>query len=105
MAAIIPFDGYPNTTFTINLAGQVVRIYLKYYVPFDKWYISVRSIEGESYIESAQLVNNGLVFGDFKVPEFQGDIKCVPTAQEFGEPGRDSFGTTHNLIFLTEAEL
>ena len=105
MAAIIPFDGFPNTTFTINLDGQVVRIYLKYYSTFDKWYISVRSIEGESFIESAQLVNNGKVFGDYKVPEFRGDIVCRPTAQEFGEPGRDSFGSTHNLIYIPEAEL
>ena len=99
MALQIPLLDIPRQSLNVRLAGQEVKLTV-WYQPYDNaWYASLESPPATPIVTSRRLVSGGSLLSGLAV-EFAGDIACVPTSPDGGEPGRNAWSTTHRLIYL-----
>lgn len=97
----IPVTNDARQTFTTVLDGQEVRILLWY---ADAWYISLSYVGGVDIVNGARLNCSTPLMQSILTP-FIGDIIPVPSASETSVLGRNAWGTTHILSYLTPQEV
>ena len=102
----IPVTNDADQIFTTTLDGQVVRIRIVWQDQGGSWFISLLTTT-EIPIISFTRVRSNITVINFKLVNFNGDFVAVPLDVTALEPGRNAWGITHELYFLTagEAEL
>ena len=95
MAQQIQLTNDARLTFRTILGGQNVRV-LAWWQPLDaSWYLTLSWLDGRVIIAGARLVENGRPL-DGQVTDFAGSIVVDGT----GHPGRNSWATTHRLLYV-----
>lgn len=100
----IPITNDARQTFTTILENQEVRITAWYQDDGDGWYITLEHVDGRVIIQGARLNCSVPLLQDILV-DFVGDIVPVPVAIETSILGRNPWGTTHTLSYLTPTEM
>ncbi len=99
MAQVVPLTDDARQTFRTSLGAQSVRLTL-WWQPFDRaWYLSASFLDGTNIINGVRLVEKGRPLDDV-LTTFEGAFFI----EGIGEPGRNAWTATHNLIYLTAAE-
>lgn len=95
MASIVRLTNDARQTFTTVLGGSSLRLTAWWQPSDDHWYLSVGDIT-----HSVRLVERGLPLAGLDTG-LDGQLFVYGD----GAPGRQAWGSTHHLIYLTNAEL
>ena len=104
----IPLTNDADQIFTTTLGGQVVRVRATWQDQGESWFLSVLDGAGNYLFANTRLrsgvpvVNFRLI--DFEGAPFEGDFIPVPLDVTTLEPGRNAWGATHELFYLTADE-
>ena len=102
MAQRIPLTTRARETFRTILDGQPVRITV-WWQPLDaSWYMSLTkaTIAREPIVTGVRLLGQGVPLAG-QALNFKGQFYV----EGLGDPGREAWGSTHKLLYLSEAEL
>jgi len=100
---LVPVTNDPDQIFTTTLEGQVVRVHLRWLDEGQSWFISVLKTDNTIIFSNTRLNSSTLII-NLKLVDFNGDFVAVPTDTESLTPGRNAWGETHQLYFLTKDE-
>jgi hypothetical protein len=102
---IIPVTNDPiNQTFNTVLGGVEVVLNIWYQDISSGWYISMMFPNGTKIISGARLNSSSRLLAS-TFSDFVGDIIPAPTLFPGEELGISPWGITHNLLYLTNADL
>ncbi len=90
--------------FTTRLNGQQVRLSIWYQDAGAGWYMSIESPFGTPITTGARLNASVPVLAGL-LTSFVGDIIPISFTTPAIEPGRQAWGDTHRLVYVTPAEL
>jgi len=100
----IPVSNEFNQSFKTVLNGQAVKFTIWYQDIGAGWHCTMEFQDGTGIISGARL-NSGSPMLFNTVSDFEGDIVPVPTIAPYYELGRQPWGETHILTFLTAEEV
>lgn len=101
---IIPVIQSFNQAFQTLLNGQDVKFRIWYQDIGEGWFCSMEFANGTKIISGARL-NSGSPLLQSTVSGFEGDVVPVTTIAQYSELGREPWGATHILVYLTPEEV
>lgn len=98
----IPIDKtQPNHEFSLTLEGVTYIFNFILNIRDGRWYMTIKRENGNVIVASIPLVVNSQLIGKFATKDLPpGEILCIDDTGKSLEPGPDSFGETHSLIYL-----
>lgn len=99
----IPVTNDADQIFTTTLGGQVVRVRMTWQDQGQSWFISLLT-PLEVFIFAGTRIKSNIPVVNFKLIDFDGDFVAVPVDVTTLEPGREAWGSTHELFYLTADE-
>lgn len=99
----IPITNDADQIFTTTLAGQVVRIRATWQDEGNSWFLSLLT-PTEVFIFANTRIKSNIPVVNFKLIDFEGDFIAIPVDVTALEPGRNAWGSTHELYHLNTGE-
>ena len=100
----LPINNESNQIFNTVLNGAELKFNFWYQDIGAAWYVSVFYPDETPILEAARINSESPIFAT-TLTEFGGDIVPFPLAAEGVEIGRNAWGVTHDLLYLTDAEI
>lgn len=100
---IVPVTNDADQIFTTTLAGQVVRIRMTWQNQGQSWFMSLLT-PLDVYIFAGTRVKSNIPIVNFQLLDFEGDFVAFPVDVTTLEPGREAWGSTHELLYLNAVE-
>ena len=100
----IPLTNDADQIFTTTLDGQIVRVRATWQDQGNSWYLSLLD-EVDNYLFAFTRIKSGIPVVNFKLIDFEGDFVAVSSDVTALEPGRNAWGSTHELLYLTDGEI
>lgn len=92
--------------YTITLEERTYKIRMTFNVRCQDWFITLIDVVTNFRIDGVRVVVNWPLFHTHRGQiQLRGDVLCVPTAPVPSEVGYNGLGVTHNLVYMTQAEV
>lgn len=99
MAVVIPIVPNTNQRLTCVLDGQEISLRLWWQPSDTGWYATMEFPRGTPLVRGRRIsLYSGLL--DYLVTPFRGNIYCIEITGGFTEPSLDSWGISHQLVWL-----
>lgn len=95
----IPVTNDASQTFRVVLGGQEVRLSFQWSRVASAWYVSIDGI-----ISGARIQSGFPIIYNLRT-SFVGDLIALPIITPATNPGRDAWGDTHTMAYLTPTEM
>lgn len=99
MAQRILVSDAPRQTFTVRLGANTYRMRVWWNRVADGWFIDITSSNGTRIISGVRLTNERRLLQGYRI-DFAGDLFVSGR----GDPGRQAWSTTHQLIWIEPDE-
>ena len=99
----VPLTNDADQQFTTILGGQSVRIRATWQDIGESWFLSVFN-DDEAPLFTGTRIKSGIPIINFKLVDFVGDFVAIVLDVGTLEPGRNAWGRTHGLYYLTGDE-
>ena len=87
----------------MDLEGQSMEATVNWSPLTETWFLTLRFRDGRSVAEGRQMAPRVRLI---RSQLFQGDLAVIPTDPlVHANPGRKPWGITHDLVYLTQAEV
>ena len=101
---LIPITNTFNQSFKTSLNGQAVKFTIWYQDIGEGWFCTLEFQDGRGIISGARL-NSGAPMLFNTVSDFLGEVVPVSTIATYYELGRQPWGNTHILAYLSPEEV